>query len=173
MTAYSEDLRKKIVEALRRGTAKSEAARSFGVSLSSAKRYARMAQERRKTALATKKRLACRPKMDEGARQLLESDMEECPGATLTHWREYLEKVAGVSVSESTVSRMLKRMGWSRKRIGGCERARRVLEGGLGDAARQLSRHRREAACVRRPFGAPTPRSLPSTGGHAAGCERT
>ncbi len=91
--------------------------------------------------------------MDEGARQLLESDMEECPGATLTHRREYLEKVAGVSVSESTVSRMLKRMGWSRKKIGGCERARRVLEGGLGDAARQLSRHRREAACVRRPFG--------------------
>jgi len=32
MNAYSEDLRKKIVEALRRGTTKSEAARSFGVS---------------------------------------------------------------------------------------------------------------------------------------------
>jgi transposase len=31
MNAYSEDLRKKIVEALRRGTTKSEAARSFGV----------------------------------------------------------------------------------------------------------------------------------------------
>jgi hypothetical protein len=40
MNAYSEDLRKKIVEALRRGAGKSEAARAFGVSLSSVKRYA-------------------------------------------------------------------------------------------------------------------------------------
>jgi len=30
MNAYSEDLRKKIVEALGRGTTKSEAARTFG-----------------------------------------------------------------------------------------------------------------------------------------------
>ncbi len=38
MNPYSEDLRKKIVEALRRGTTKSGAARSFGVSRSSVKR---------------------------------------------------------------------------------------------------------------------------------------
>jgi transposase-like protein len=47
MNAYSEDLRKKIVQALRRGTTKSEAARSFGVSRSSVKRYAKLAQEGR------------------------------------------------------------------------------------------------------------------------------
>jgi transposase len=114
MNAYSEDLRKKIVQALRRGTGKSEAARSFGVSLSSVKRYARMAQEGR--SLAPKERPGSRPKMDEGARVLLESDMEERPAATLPQRREYLQKVAGVRVSESTVSRMLKRMGWSRKK---------------------------------------------------------
>ena len=45
MNAYSEDLRKKIIEALRRGTTKSEAARSFGVSRSSVKRYAKLADE--------------------------------------------------------------------------------------------------------------------------------
>ena len=39
MNAYSEDLRKKIVEALRRGMGKSQAARTFDVSLSSVKRY--------------------------------------------------------------------------------------------------------------------------------------
>src|SRR5215218_2604244 len=47
MNAYSEDLRKKIVQALRRGTTKSEAARSFGVSRSSVKRYAKLADEGR------------------------------------------------------------------------------------------------------------------------------
>ena len=40
INANSEDLRKRIVEALRRGTTKSEAARAFGVSRSSVKRYA-------------------------------------------------------------------------------------------------------------------------------------
>src|SRR5215216_2253234 len=114
MNAYSEDLRKKIVNALRRGTAKSEAARSFGVSLSSVKRYAKMADEGRP--LAPKKRPGSRPKMDEDARRLLESDMEERPVATLPQRREYLEKVAGVKVSESTLSRMLRRMGWTRKK---------------------------------------------------------
>ncbi len=114
MNAYSEDLRKKIVEALNRGTGKSEAARSFGVSLSSVKRYARMAQEGKP--LAPKKRPGSRPKMDESARKLLESDMEKRPAATLPQRREYLQKVAGLKVSDSTVSRMLKRMGWSRKK---------------------------------------------------------
>jgi transposase len=114
MNAYSEDLRKKIVEALRRGMGKSEAARSFGVSLSSVKRYARMAQEGRP--LAPKKRPGSKPKMDESARRILESDMEERPAATLPQRREYLQKIAGLKVSESTVSRMLKRMGWSRKK---------------------------------------------------------
>ena len=46
----------------------------------------------------------------------MESDMEERPAATLLQRREYLQKVGGVRVSESTVSRMLKRMGWSRKK---------------------------------------------------------
>jgi transposase len=114
MNAYSEDLRKKIVEALRRGTTKTEAARSFGVSRSSVKRYAKLAEQGRP--LAPKKRPGSKPKMDERARRLLEADLEERPAATLSERREYLTGVAGLSVSDSTVSRMLKRLGWSRKK---------------------------------------------------------
>ncbi len=51
--------------------------------------------------------------MDETARRLLEADLEERPVATLSQRREFLERVAGVGVSDSTVSRMLKRLGWS------------------------------------------------------------
>ena len=47
MKAYSEDLRKKIDEAVGRGMGKSKAARNFGVSLSSVKRYVSMAGEGR------------------------------------------------------------------------------------------------------------------------------
>jgi transposase len=42
MKAYSEDLRRKVVDAIERGLNKSEAARLFAVSLSSVKRYAKM-----------------------------------------------------------------------------------------------------------------------------------
>jgi transposase len=114
MNAYSEDLRKKIVEALRRGATKSETARSFGVSRSSVKRYAKLAKQGR--SLAPKKRPGSKPKMDETARRLLEGDLEERPAATLSERREFLRRVAGLSVSESTVSRMLRGLGWSRKK---------------------------------------------------------
>ena len=114
MNAYSENLRKKIVEALRRGATKTESARTFGVSRSSVKRYAKLDQEGRP--LAPKKRPGLKPKLEETARRLLEADLEERPAATLRQRREFLRGAAGVSVSESTMSRALKRLGWSRKK---------------------------------------------------------
>ena len=45
MKAYSEDLRRKIVEALARGTNKCQAAQLPGMSFSSLKRYAKMVRE--------------------------------------------------------------------------------------------------------------------------------
>jgi transposase len=114
MNAYSEDLRMKIVEALQQDATKSEAARAFGVSRSSVKRYAKLAEQGRP--LAPKKRPGSKPKMDETARRLLDADLEERPSATLSERRAFLRQVAGISVSESTVSRMLRRLGWSRKK---------------------------------------------------------
>jgi transposase len=70
MDAYSEDLRRKIVEALeRRRMNQSEAARTFGVSLSSVKRYAKMADQGR--SLAPEKRPGSKPKAGEDAKRLL------------------------------------------------------------------------------------------------------
>src|SRR5215218_8370582 len=134
MNAYSEDLRQKIVEAVHRGTPKSEVARLLGVSLSSVKRYARLAREGKP--LAPRKAPGKRPKIGEKARRLLEADLEERPAGTLEERRRFLERVAGVRVSESTVSRMLKRLGWTRKKIDGRERTGRVVEGGLAGADR-------------------------------------
>ena len=114
MNPYSEDLRKKIVEAVERGMPKIEAARSFGVGISSVKRYVATARQGR--SLAPKKRPGSKPKLDESARRLLEADLEERPAATLPQRREFLRRVRGVEVSDSTVSRVLKRLGWSRKK---------------------------------------------------------
>jgi len=116
MDAYSEDLRKKIVEAVERGMPKGEAARLFGVGISSVKRYVATARAGR--SLAPKKRPGSEPKLDETARRLLETDLQGRPAATLPQRREFLRRMAGVRVSDSTVSRMLKRMGWSRKKDG-------------------------------------------------------
>lgn len=114
MNAYSLDLRKKIVEAKERGTPTTEVAKTFGVGLSTVKRYAATAREGKP--LAPKKRPGSKPKLDEAARKLLEADLEERPAATLPQRREFLARVAGVRVSDSTLSRMLGRMGWSRKK---------------------------------------------------------
>jgi transposase len=84
------------------------------VSRSSVKRYAKLAEQGR--SLAPKKRPGSKPKMDERARKLLEADLEERPAATLSERREFLRRVAGLSVSESTVSRMVGRLGFSRKK---------------------------------------------------------
>jgi transposase len=135
MNAYSEDLRKKIVEALERGMPKIEATKTFGVGISSVKRYVAAARAGR--SLAPKERPGSKPKLNETARRLLEADLRERPAATLPQRREFLRRVAGVRVSDSTVSRMLKRMGWTRKKTGGCVRTRRVTESGLaGDGRR-------------------------------------
>ena len=115
MRAYSEDLRKKVVQAVKRGMKKSEAAYTFGLSLSSLKRYVGAACEGR--SLRPKKRPGMRPKIDNNGRKLLEADLQERPAATLSQRRQFLERVvAGIRVSESTISRVLKRLGWSRKK---------------------------------------------------------
>jgi transposase len=114
MNAYSEDLRKKIVEAVERGMPKIQAAKTFGVGISSVKRYVATYREGR--SLAPKKRPGSKPKLDESARTLLEADLKERPAATLSQRREFLRRVCGVSVSDSTLSRMLRGMGWTRKK---------------------------------------------------------
>lgn len=115
MDAYSEDLRRKIVEAVQqRRMNKSEAARAFGVSLSSVKRYIKAVREGR--SLSPGKAPGKRPTLDRKARRLLEAHMEERPFAKLSERRQYLEKVAGVSVSESTLSRAVRSMGFGRKK---------------------------------------------------------
>jgi transposase len=114
MKAYSEDLRRKVVEAVRqRGMGKSQAARSFGVNLSSVKRY--VAKARQGDSLSPRKHPGPRPKLDERAGRLLEADVEERPALSLRERVRFLERVAGVRVSESTLSRLLRRMGFSPK----------------------------------------------------------
>ena len=114
MRPYSEDLRTRIVQALRSGMSKSASARLFGVSLSSVKRYGRIAD--RGASLAPSKGGGRPPKADEVTRKLLEADVEERPAATVSERRRFLECTTAKTLSDSTIRRLLKRsMGFSQK----------------------------------------------------------
>jgi len=115
MKAYSEDLRKKVVEAVeRRGTSKSEAARLFGISLSSVKRYTKLAD--RGESLTPRKGGGRPPIADDATRKILEQDIRTRPSATIKERRRFLKSFAGKSLSEPTLRRLMKRMGFSRKK---------------------------------------------------------
>ena len=97
---------------------KSQAARLLDISLSSVKRYAKMASQGR--TLAAKKRPGRTLKINESARKLLEEDIKERPAATVKERRRFLERLTGKSSSEPTIRRWLKRMGFSRPRRARC-----------------------------------------------------
>ena len=89
MKAYSEDLRKKIVDAVeQRGMGQSHAARTFDVSLFSVKRYLRKSRQGRSPSPG--KAPGKRPKMDELAGKLLEEDLKERPFVTLQERCDYM-----------------------------------------------------------------------------------
>jgi len=114
MKAYSEDLRRKMVDSLNRGMPKNEAARLFGVSLSSVKRFARI--DRGGDSLAPKKPPGRPRKAGEREERLLAADLADRPAATMSERRSYLEHLTGASMSDSTVRRLVRRLGHSRKK---------------------------------------------------------
>jgi transposase len=113
MKPYSQDLRTRIVKAVQEGTSKSGAARLFGVSLSSVKRYVRIAN--RGSSLEPRKGGGRPPETDQTTEKLLEDDVRERPAATVAERRFFLEHATGKSLSISTVGRLLNRLGFSRK----------------------------------------------------------
>jgi transposase len=115
MKAYSEDLRKKVVQAVQqRGTSKSEAARLFGISLSSVKRYTKLAN--RGESLTPRKGGGRPPIADDATKKLLEEDIRTIPAATVEERRRFLKSFAGKTLSEPTLRRLLKQMGFSRQK---------------------------------------------------------
>ncbi len=114
MRAYSLDLRKKIVESVKKGVPKAETARRFGVDRATVKRYCKQLSER--GTLEPKKVPGKRPKLDEKAIKLLVEDLEERPWATHSQRAEFLFAISGVSVSEATVCRAVGRLRRTRKK---------------------------------------------------------
>src|SRR5215210_3994395 len=123
MKPYSEDLRTRIVAAVEDGMTKSEAARLFGISLSSVKRYCTLAAN--VEPLAPRKGGGRPPKTNSAIERLLEENVSKRPYAAVRERVAFLRAASGVALSVSTVRRLLRRLGFSQKTEPGCVRARR------------------------------------------------
>jgi len=125
MKTYSQDLREKLLAAVDRGMPRKEAVGVFGVSPATLKRWLR---RRRETgSAAPKSRPGMRPRIgaSTGERLALWRQLEAHPEATLEEHRELWERQHSVRVSVSTVSRAIRRLGWTYKKDAGSLRARR------------------------------------------------
>ncbi len=113
MKPYSEDLRARIVSAVDGGMPKTEAARLFGVSPSSVKRYCKLAAD--EEPLAPRKGGGRPPKTTAAAARLLEEDVAGRPYAAVRERVTFLRAASGLELSVSTVRRLLRRLGFSQK----------------------------------------------------------
>jgi transposase len=118
MKTYSQDLRDKMLAALDRGMPRKEAVGAFGVSPATLKRWLR---RRRQTGSVVPKSRRLGMRLRIGASALpnaappVAPAREEHPEATLEEHRELWEHERGVRVSVATMSRAIRRLGWTYK----------------------------------------------------------
>jgi transposase len=115
MKTYSLDLRERALAAVDRGMPRKEALGVFGVSLATPKRW--LKRRERTGSAAPKRRPGMRPRIGAAAeeRRVLWRQLEENPEATLEEHGQAWERERGVRVSVATMSRAVRRLGWTYK----------------------------------------------------------
>ena len=115
MKTYSQDLRGKMLAALDRGMPRKEAVGAFGVSPATLKRWLRRRRETGSVVPKRRRRMRLRIGASADERRALWRQLEEHPEATLEEHRELWEHERGVRVSVATMSRAIRRLGWTYK----------------------------------------------------------
>ncbi len=114
MKAYSEDLRERVVRAVDQGKPRAEIVSMLGVSLATIKRYLK---QRRERGDLKPKGIPGRPAKKLGPLQAgLVTQLQVHPDARLEDHCQLWEQTQGVRVSTTTMSRAIKRIGWTRKK---------------------------------------------------------
>lgn len=114
MKAYSSDLRSRIVDAVDAGMSKAEAARRFDVALSSVKRYVRL--QATTGSLAPTPRPGRTPRISRAQLDDLRAQVAAHPAAYLDEHCVLWTQTHGVHVSPITMSRAIRRAGFTRKK---------------------------------------------------------
>lgn len=97
-------------------------ARTFGVSATSVKRYVKLAEEGK--LLSPGKAPGKKGKLAGSGMKLLKEDLRTRPAVTYEKRADLLCELLGVRVSKATICRMIRGLGHTRKKIGGCHRKR-------------------------------------------------
>ena len=122
------DLRERVVAAVDRGTPRNEIVHTLGVSEPTIRRYLRL---RRETGSVAPKPPPKRPFLIGQSvehRRALWKQLEEHDDATLERHCQLWESKQGDKVSISTMSRAIRRLGWTLKKESGCLRTKRSRE---------------------------------------------
>ena len=116
MKAYSLDLRRRIVAAAARGMARAEIAITFGVSLSTIQRL--LARQRRnpQDTLAAQTPPGRRRTITPDQHAALWAQLEANRDATIAAHTQLWNATHQTSVSQWTVGRAIRRVGWTRKK---------------------------------------------------------
>ncbi|SRR5258708_3670080 len=114
MRAYSVDLRERIVQSRKEGHRLVWIAQTFGVSISSIKRYC--LQYRQTGGVTAKRGSRQKARINERHDSLLEAQVVRMSDATLLEHVLEWERTTGIWVSEPTMCRALKRLRQTRKK---------------------------------------------------------
>ena len=116
MNAYSKDLRLRVLTAVDRGMPRKEVVRTFGVSIATIGRYIR--RRREGMDLAPRPSTGRTPTILANLQQkrALWKQLEQNDTATLERHCEIWQQRRGARVSISTMSRAIRKLGWSRKK---------------------------------------------------------
>lgn len=114
MKAYSQDLREKVLRAVDQGKPRREIVNMFGVSRASLKRYLK---QRRETGNVLPKPIPGRSSKKYAPLAAgLVAQLQAHPDVVLDEHCRLWEEAHGMQVSTSTMSRAIRRLGWTRKK---------------------------------------------------------
>ena len=113
MRAYSTDLHERIVRAVATGRPVRKAARLFGVSASAIKQYVVRQQET--GSLERSPIPGCPRRIGKEHEAILRARMEAAPDATVLEHCAWWAEHQGQALSETTLWRAMRRLGWTRK----------------------------------------------------------
>ncbi len=114
MKPYSQDLRERVLRAVDTGLARADIVKTFAVSPATIKRYLK---QRRETGHVKPKAIPGRPGHKGAALEAgLVAQLQAHRDARLEDHCQQWEAEHGVQVSTATMSRAIKRIGWTRKK---------------------------------------------------------
>jgi transposase len=121
MRAYSIDLKERLVRAVAEGQPMREAARRFGVAVTTVKRA--VVQQRETGSLARRPIPGCPRRIDAEREEVLRQRLEAEPDATVLEHCAWWAEHQGQQLSEATMWRAIRRRGWTHKKTRTAKRA--------------------------------------------------